>query len=121
MILYIVPELSTDVVVNCPVNYKVIDYKVFNDLCIHPFIATNIWDKVVIKLDKGIKTGFIKQVLLKDNIVEIHISNNTEIDFEIVSRVCEVLKDKVALIKKTFMSKGDVKSILIEEGVIFDD
>lgn len=120
MILSIVPELTDEVILNAPTNVKVLDYHSFNSLEVHPFIAVNSWDKVEIVLSKGIKSGYIKQLLKKDNIITAIIKKDTVIDFEIISRLGEIYPESFAALKKAFMKKEDIKPILSKEGVKFE-
>lgn len=120
MILAIVPESSSTYITSCPPNVKAIDYRTFNSLEIHPFIATNQWERVDITLGKGIRSGYIKQVLSKNNILRATIPKDLELDLEIISRVTEILPMVASEIRKAFMSKQGLREILLREGVIFE-
>lgn len=120
MVLAIIPELKSEIVRDAPSNIKLIDYKAFNSPEIHPFIATNKWDRVDVVLGKGIQSGYLKQVLTKCNIIHAIIPSDLEIDFEIVSRLSEIYPEAAAKLRKAYMQKEDIKPILIEEGAEFD-
>lgn len=118
MILKIIPSIliNNEFDPSC----KVIDYNMFNDISFHPFIATNIWEKVVIVLDKGIRNGFIKQVLSKGNIVEFIVPSGVNINYDILNKFIEVYPDISIELRQSFMSGKDIKDILIKEGVVFE-
>ena len=121
MILKIVPEVTEEVINSKEPNEKLFGYKEFNDITVHPFIATNNWECIRILLNKGIHSGYIKQLVVVKNRLEVFIKDDTQLDFEIISRCCEVFPDKAPIIKKTYMSdKDNLKSLLKEVGVIFD-
>lgn len=119
MKLLIVPELTEDSLINANPDEKVIDYKMFNSLEFHPFIATNTWDKVIIKLKQGLMSGYIKQLLSKNNVIEIILDNNTEIDYDLINKLIEVFPNKCTDIRRLYMSKKDIIPLLKEVGVIF--
>lgn len=120
MILSIVPELSSDVILSAPSDVKVIDYRMFNSLEIHPFIANYVWEYIEITLSRGIRAGYIKQLLVKSNILKARIPSSVNIDFEIVSRLMEIFPNSAARLRKAYLYKEDIKSILLEEGVTFE-
>ena len=120
MILSIVPELTDEVVLNSPHNVKVIDYKAFNSLEIHPFIATHLWERVDIVLGKGIKSSYITQVLTRCNIVSAIIPNGLNIDYEIVARLSEIYPNIASELRRLYIQKKDIKSLLLREGVTFE-
>lgn len=120
MILAIVPESSSTYIKECPPNVKAIDYRTFNSLEVHPFIATNVWERVEITLGKGIRGGFIKQVLTKGNVVKAIIPKDLELDFEIVSRLMEIFPMIASELRRAYMKKEVIKEILLREGAIFE-
>ena len=119
MILSIVPVVTDELARTVPADVKLIDYHAFNSLEIHPFIATHPWDRVEVVISKGIKANYIKQVLTRCNIVSAKIPEGTALDYEIISRLCEVYPHIAVELKKAYMSKQDVKAILVREGVTF--
>lgn len=120
MILAIVPDSSSTYIKSCPPNVKAIDYRTFNSLEIHPFIATNKWERVEITLGKGIRGGYIKQVLAKGNVLKAIIPKGLELDLEISLRLVEILPMISSEIRRASMKKEDLRSILEREGVIFE-
>jgi hypothetical protein len=120
MILSIVPEVTDKYARECPPNVKAIDFNTFNTIEIHPFIATQPWEKIEIVMGKGIRGGYIKQVLTKCNIIKIKIPKDLELDFEILSRLMEVFTTSSSELRSAFMKKQGVREILLREGVIFE-
>lgn len=120
MILAIVPESSSTYIQSSPPNVKVIDYRTFNSLEIHPFIATNKWDRIEITLGKGIRSGYIKQVLAKENVLKAIIPKDLVLDYDIVSRLMEIYPMVSSEIRSSFMKKQGLREILLREGVIFE-
>lgn len=119
MILSIVPVVTDEIARTAPPNVKLIDYQSFNSLEIHPFIATHLWERVEVVVTKGIRASYIKQVLTKCNIVSAKIPEGTELDYEVISRLCEIYPHISSELKKAFMSKKGVRDILLREGVTF--
>lgn len=122
MILSIVPVLTDELILSCGPDVKLIDYKMFNDIAVHPFIATNKWDSIFIIIAKGIRGGYIKQLLTRCNIVNVKISLSdcTSNDFEIIQRLMEVYPDSASLLRSSFMKKNDISGILKKEGATID-
>lgn len=120
MILSIVPEMTTECILSSPPDVKVIDYRTFNTLEIHPFISTNNWDHIEIVLGKGIHSGYIKQVITKCSIIKAIIPKGLELDLEIISRLMEIKPVAAAEIRSAYMKKKDIKDILLREGVVFE-
>lgn len=120
MILAIVPDIASERVLNSPPNVKLIDYNTFNTLEIHPFIATNEWEYIEITVGKGIHSGYIKQILTKGNVLKAIIPKDTELDYEILSRLMEIYPLVSTELRTAYMQKKDVKEILLREGVRFE-
>lgn len=120
MILAIVPESSSTYIKECPPNVKAIDYRTFNSLEIHPFIATNKWERIEITLGKGIRSGYIKQVLSRGNVLKAIIPKDLDLDFEVISRLTEILPMVASEIRRASMKKEGLREILLREGVIFE-
>lgn len=118
MILRIVPELTEDRIANAGSNVKLLDYKSFNDITIHPFIATREWERVEVELAKGIRGGFLKEVITRINVVKVILCEGVEIDFEIVSRLTEMFPSMSGHLKKAYMQNEDVISLLKEGDVL---
>ena len=72
----------------------------FADKSYHPFIATTEFDKVVIELSSDIPTGYISQFVSKANKVIPYI---TEKNSATVQQLCEIIPDKSAEIRFTYM------------------
>lgn len=120
MILSIVPEVTDAILRDCPPSTKVISYKTFNDLSIHPFIATHSWDSIEVVIGKGMLGGYLKQVLTKCNVINAHIPKDLVLDYEAVSRLIEIYPTVAAELRSTFMAKEDMIPILKKVGVVFD-
>lgn len=120
MILCVVPEITDMVVRSAPTNVKLLDYKSFNSVEVHPFIATNTWDRIEVVVGKGIISGYIKQVLSVGNVVVARIPKDFKIDFETVSRISEIYPNVAAKIRKAYLQKQDIIPILKEEGAVIE-
>lgn len=120
MILHIVPEITDDVIKGNDVNIKLMDYNTFNLVEVHPFIVTTTWEKIIITLQKGIKAGFLSQVIKLKAPIQIIIKNETTIDYELIMRLGELLHDKSIHLRKLYSTKDNIKSFLQQEGVIFE-
>lgn len=120
MILSIVPEVTDEYALNCPTNVKAIDYRTFNTLEIHPFIATNTWEQIEIVIGKGMISGYIKQVLTRCSIIVARIPKDLVIDFEIISRLMEIYPNSASELRGAYMKKQSIKDILLREGAVYE-
>lgn len=120
MILSIIPEFKDEIILNSPPNVKLMDYKMFNTIEVHPFIATNNWDRIDITLGKGIQGGYIKQVLTKCNVVKVTIPKDFVFDYESVMRLTEIYTNIASEIRSHYMKKQDMKELLTEVGATFE-
>lgn len=120
MILKIVPDLDSSRVLSTPPNVKLLDYKSFNMLEVHPFIASNNWEEIQVVIGKGIISGYLKEVITRSNVVKAIIPQNTELTFELVSRLMELYPGIANKLRVYSMSKKDVTPLLKEVGVIFE-
>lgn len=119
MKLKIVPEITPEMSMENS-GVKLLSYKEFNDICCHPFIATHPWSEVDITLGRGIKAGYIKQLITRCFAITLRISKEQDIDFNIISLVTEARPAIAAELRKLFMQGGDIKTFLLKEGVIFE-
>ena len=120
MILNIIPEFNDKDILNSLPNVKLIDYKTFNTLEIHPFIATNNWEKINIVVNKGIMSGYIKQVLTKCNIISAIIPKDLVFDYEIVLRLIEIYPNISYELRSAYMKRQDIKEVLVKVGAQFE-
>lgn len=120
MILSIVPEMTEDIVKDCGPNKKLMDYKMFNDIECHPFIATHNWELVEVVIDKGIMAGYLRQVISCTQNIRVIIPKSTSIDFYAISRLIELYPDMAATLRAAYVQKKDVTGILKERGVIIE-
>lgn len=120
MILKIVPECTTQEVMSCEANVKLLDYNSFNLVEFHPFIRGNKWEKFVVVLRHGIRYGYLKQVIGYLGACELIIPEDQEIDVEITSRIMELYPEYSKDIRHLMLSKGDVRAFLKERGVLHE-
>lgn len=120
MVLCIVPDATEEVVRNAKPNEKVIDYRTFNSVEIHPFIATTPWDGVKVVVGRGIVDGYLKQVVTLTNQVTVIYKKGTEVTYEIIKRLQELLPNNAPVLRKMFLQKQDIVPYLMSVGVIIE-
>lgn len=96
----------------CGLHEMCLTPKEFSDKAYHPFIATTEFDKVIVELSSDIPAGYLSQLVTSKNKV-IPIIN--ELNQATVYRLCEILPDKAAKIRYTYMRDRSNLEALINE------
>ena len=120
MNLLIVPTLEDEIVKNAPSDVKVIDYRSFNDISMHPWIATTNWDCIEIVLGKGIIGGYIKQVLtVHHKIKAIILDEEILKEFDAVCMLMEIYPNIAVELRKAYMvDRNTVRDVLERNGIL---
>lgn len=74
----------------------------------HVFIASRVWDKVVIELTEDIPLGSLKYLPTKAKSIDVVMPST--VNPHIVQLCTELFPDKAGTIRKNFLMKGEIPS-----------
>lgn len=113
MILLISDKSSNDP------NVMRINYGLLFDKPVHLFIASNIWEKLIVEISEEIPSDVLKYIILRCTNREAILPPRKLSSHE-VGLLCEMYPEKSGLIRKTAMLGRDLTSILEEDSTCTD-
>lgn len=93
------------------VDVMTIGYELLSDQPVHLFIASNIWEKLTVKLSEDIPLGVLKYIILRCKEKEV-ILPTRRLSSKEISLLCEMYPDKAGLLRKMDMLGRDVSSLV---------
>lgn len=91
-----------------------INYSLLCDKPVHLFIASNIWEKLVVEISDDIPADVLKYVILRCKNREAILPARKLSSHE-VGLLCEMYPEKSGLIRKAAMLGRDLASVIKEE------
>lgn len=101
---------------------KLINVATFNDKRMHPWLASNTWDEIVLKLDPKLNYGYIKQLLMRISVIKLIIPMKLNFDATVLNILTAVYPNSAAALRNYFVKKDfeSINKVLVEEGAIFE-
>lgn len=78
----------------------------------HLFIASNVWEKIIVELDDCIQQDNLKCIPMACSDIKVVLPEN--VTPHTIQQLTELFPDKAGVIRKTFMQSGSLKGVLKE-------
>lgn len=90
-------------------SYK-LSTEMLNIKSTHLFIASNVWDKIVIELDNVIQEGNLRCLSMAATTIKVVLPDT--VTATTVQQLTELFPEKAGIIRKTYMQSGNLKGVL---------
>lgn len=89
-----------------------IPYSLLGDKAVHLFIASSMWDTLVVEIDEKIPEGVLKYMILKCNDKKAILPDRKLTQKEL-ALVCEMYPEKAGSVRRAYMLERPIAELLV--------
>lgn len=89
-----------------------IPYSLLGDKAVHLFIASSMWDTLVVEIDEKIPEGVLKYMILKCNDKKAILPDRKFTQKEL-ALVCEMYPEKAGSVRRAYMLERPIAELLV--------